>query len=401
MTNRGRFLASFAAIGASAAMPLRARAADAAPYPRPVARALILSGGGARGAYQAGIITGLAARAGVVDGEALRPYGLVCGTSIGALNAWFVATGQYGALRRAWKTLGASNIFALKSKYVTLDRPHSFIGARIRAALRLASGLTTHEMGIANSDTVLAWLQAHIDPQIPLVTPMIWSVTNLNTQSAEYFYRLPDSIAPTMSDRFMKALRYSLGEDAVIRKSSDATLHRELLASAAVPIVFDPVVLDMADGGTALYADGGIASNVTVAVARVISQALDIVLVDPPTQSHRYENAVDVTIGSYETMQRAIIESEMRHLYFESLAKRASRALSPGDASEIERRAPVLETLIRDLPATELAYKRPSGVLDASFASFDDQAKLDATFAIGEADSATPFTPYAWETFRA
>jgi hypothetical protein len=28
----------------------------------------------------------------------------MCGTSIGAINAWFVATGQYSALRKAWVT---------------------------------------------------------------------------------------------------------------------------------------------------------------------------------------------------------------------------------------------------------------------------------------------------------
>jgi NTE family protein len=113
---RRGFLAS---LGAATFAPL---ALEAAPAEEPtrqspisVSHALILIGGGARGAYEAGLIAGLAARGGIVDGEILAPYGMVCGTSVGAINAWFVATGQYAELRRAWHTLAAADIIRLKS----------------------------------------------------------------------------------------------------------------------------------------------------------------------------------------------------------------------------------------------------------------------------------------------
>ncbi len=365
-----------------------------------LSHALVMSGGGARGAYEAGIVSALASRAGVSDGRVLAPYGMVCGTSIGAINAWFVATGQYGGLRRAWKTLASENIFELKSKYVTLDKPHRFIGERIRAAIRLATGLTKNETGVARTQPVLEWMNRNIDPTLPVLIPLIWAVTNLTTRSPEYFYRLPTTMKGPMSTDLLRALRFTLGEGAVVREASDAILHRSLLASAAVPVVFDPVKLEMADGSIGMYVDGSIASNAMVSIARTVARTIHVILVDPPSQSQHYANAIDVVIGSYETMQRIMLESEMREVHFQTLGKRAIRRLAPSVTVELERSSPELETFFRDLPAVDLAYVRPEAPLPAGFASFDEQPKLDATFAIGEVDGRRSFVPYAWRRFR-
>src|ERR1700722_19684056 len=103
-TNRFEFLRTIGGATAAAALsspPLGTAAATGPAQGRKpfASHALVLSGGGARGAYQAGLACALAERSGVQDGQPLAPYGLICGTSIGALNAWFIATGQYSALR--------------------------------------------------------------------------------------------------------------------------------------------------------------------------------------------------------------------------------------------------------------------------------------------------------------
>ncbi len=376
--------------------------ADPAPAaaPKPVSHALILSGGGARGAYEAGIISALVTRAGVSDGQPLAPYGIVCGTSIGAFNAWFVATGQYAALTRAWQTLASENIFELKSKYVTLDKPHSFIGARIRAAIRLATGLTKNETGIARSEPVLSWMRRHIDPTTPVLMPMIWSVTNLTTHSPEYFYRLPPDLHGAIPAKLLRDLRFVLGQDVVVRQASDAILHRTLLASASIPVVFDPVKLQMANGATGVYVDGGIASNSNIAIARTVAEKIHVILVDPRSENEKYANAIEIVIGSYETMQRMTLESQMRDFYFQSLGRRAIGKLPSGVTTQLEDSSPILETFLHDLPAVDLAYMRPTAILPADFSSFDEQPKLDATFAVGAADGQRPFTAYEYRHFR-
>ena len=398
---RRGFLAS---LGAAALAPLAVGASPAetsiGQSPISVSHALILIGGGARGAYEAGLIAGLAKSAGIADGQILAPYGMVCGTSVGAINAWFVATGQYAALRSAWHTLAAADVIRLKSKYITLNRPHRFIGERIRAALRLAVGVFKNETGVARTQPVLDWMTQHIDPSRPLLMPMIWAVTNLTTQSPEYFYRLPPSFDPTMSAELRRVLRFTLGDNAVIREAPDAIFLRTLLASAAIPIVFDPVKLAMADGTEGLYVDGGVASNASVSIARVVARNIHVVLVDPVSQHETYKDIVDIVMGTYDTMQRKILEGDMRAVYVESLAKRARNRLAPDAREKLQSGSTVLETFFHDLPVVDLAYIRPRAALPADLSAFEDQPKLDATFATGEADSARGFTPYGWETFR-
>jgi len=81
--NRRAFLASAAAL---ASLPIAGEAAAPADpdHPGRLSRALVLSGGGARGAYQAGLIDYLRLSAQIPNGAPLRPYQLVAGTSIGA-----------------------------------------------------------------------------------------------------------------------------------------------------------------------------------------------------------------------------------------------------------------------------------------------------------------------------
>jgi NTE family protein len=402
MTRRRGFLAT---LGATALAPgsmaaVAAAAGAAPPIPAPVSHGLVMTGGGARGAYQGGLVAGIAARAGIADGQVLTPYGLVCGTSVGALNAWFVATGQYTALREAWHTIAAANVIQLKSKYVTLEKPHAFVAVRIRAALRLAAGVFEHETGVARSEPLLAWMAKHIDPSRPVLMPMVFAVTNLTTQSPEYFYLLPPSVKDAQSAELRRVFRLTLGPSAVIREATASILLQALLASAAVPVVFDPVPLAMADGSKGLYVDGGVASNASVLIARIFAKNIDVVLVDPPSQREVYANVFDIVMGAYQTMQRQILETEMRDVYFESLGKRARNSLAASAQVELQGGSSELQVFFRDLPVVNLAYMRPQQQLPADISAFDRQDKLDESFAIGEADAARGFTTYEWNTFR-
>jgi len=365
-----------------------------------VSHALVLSGGGARGAYQAGLICALAARAGIADGQPLLPYELMCGTSIGAINAWFAATGQYTALRRAWGSIARANIFEIKRPYAPLLHPHQFAPERLYAALRLISGITSHELGIARSEPVLRWMAKHMEPQTPVLSPLAWVATNLTTQTAEYFYRLPPSFAGQIPPRMQRALRLTLGKDVVIREASDAILHRSLLASAAIPVVFDPVRMPMANGTDGMYVDGSIASSAVVEIARNIAKNIHVILVDAPNRPTAYANAIAVAVGGYATMQRELLEVAMRDVYQQSQLTRSLHGLDLAVTIESRSTSPEVRTLLLDLPIVELAYVRPKSELPIGLTAFEDQHQLDEAFAIGERDALIGFTRYEWETFR-
>jgi predicted acylesterase/phospholipase RssA len=379
--------------------------AEAVPPTGPLAprrdfldRALVLSGGGARGAYEGGVIWQLAKAAGIADGQPLRPYGFVAGTSIGALNGWFVATGQYSRLYNLWHTIGSQDIIQLKPQFAKVTQAHAGVANRLISALRLL-GLTKNEQGVAETKPVLDWLKREIDENTPLVMPFVWAATDLTTQQPEYFYRVATGRGPAPEFIF-QSLRLTIGPHVVVREATNDILHRSLMASANLPFVFDPVLLPDRNGIERQYVDGGVASNSPVAVARTVAKAVDVVLLDPQLEHEFLPNATEIGLASFGTMQRKILETELRQTQFQSSAKAALERLDPAQIDALVRDSSELRVLLRDLPITTLAYLRPEKTLPVKVGAFDDQVHIDETFHLGETDVLRGFTPYDWATFQ-
>ena len=75
--------------------------------------ALILSGGGARAAYQVGVLRGVME----IHGRDQLPFDVICGTSAGAINAVFMAANAHRPrdgverLYRAWRGISAGDVY--------------------------------------------------------------------------------------------------------------------------------------------------------------------------------------------------------------------------------------------------------------------------------------------------
>jgi predicted acylesterase/phospholipase RssA len=395
---RSHFLLSAGALSVS---PAIASAAPATPPEdlEPLERVLVLSGGGARGAYEAGIVCALAARHGVTDGQPLTNYGGVCGTSIGALNGWFVATGQYSKLKELWYGISAQHLVRVKSKYEALRDPESGLFNRIASVVGLV-GLTDDQSGVAQSQPVLEWIQRNIDTQTPLVMPFVFAVTNLTQQRPEYFYMRPGAGGQELSERLTRALQLSLGPHTIVREATPDLVHRAIFASAALPVVFDPVQLPAGDGTVNSYCDGGVASNSPVGIAHSISRAADVVLLDPPFEPEpHYTDAIEVAYAVYGTMQRKILEVEMRNTYFQSLGKRSLERIPSQLLQTVVGKESPLNGFLRGVPATDLRFIRPQAVLDVSVVGFDDEVGIGKSFRTGWEDVGRGFSPYDWQTF--
>jgi predicted acylesterase/phospholipase RssA len=387
-------------LGASAfALPLLGASPTDVPD-EALARALVLSGGGARGAYQAGIIGALAATAGIRDGSPLQPYEVVCGASIGTLNGWFVATGQYSLLQQLWYTIARQDLISVKSQYAALHNPQSGVLDRAAAAFRLM-GLLRNQTALLNSEPVMKWIAREMDPETPLLMPLVFSVTNLTLQRPEYFYVRPQNAEGDIPKRVTHALRLTLGPHTVVREATPDLLHRALFASAALPLAFDPVEIPNPDGATNEYCDGGVASNSPVGIAHAVAHGADVILLDPPFEPDTtYNDAVEVIFGVYGTMQRKILETEMRNAYFQSIGKRTFAELGPQEVARAEHENPTLGRLMESVPFTTIRYVRPEKVLPLGVVDFDDEPSIYAAYKIGWEDSARGFTPYDWQTFQ-
>ena len=88
---------------------------------RPV-RGLVLMGGGARTAYQAGVLSAIAALLRLQPGQSgAFPFQVLVGTSAGALNAGFLASSAgrglatLDDLRRFWADLHSDSVYRLEA----------------------------------------------------------------------------------------------------------------------------------------------------------------------------------------------------------------------------------------------------------------------------------------------
>jgi NTE family protein len=76
------------------------------PVPSDASIALVLSGGGAKGAWEAGVATVLL--------EGGSPIRLIAGSSAGALNAAMLADGRMDHLQELWRTVTREQVYALR-----------------------------------------------------------------------------------------------------------------------------------------------------------------------------------------------------------------------------------------------------------------------------------------------
>ena len=277
--SRRALLHGAAALGALAAGTVPQAQAKAATAPR---RALVLSGGGSWGAYEAGAIAGL------VEAGQLDAYDVVCGTSIGTLNAAMVATGQGAQVRVLWATLAKLNILRAKREFAAIDQS-GMSPARAIAALRFLYGAVRGKVtGLIDPapmhDLIARYVTAPGGGIRPFTRPMLWTATNLATACGAGFMREatapPGRSFPTLAD-----LAPVDNLPSPVSLVNDIALVPALRASTAIPGAFDPVTVPQHDG---VYVDGGVLNNSPLDLAQMAGATdIDLVILTRPVTGQR------------------------------------------------------------------------------------------------------------------
>jgi predicted acylesterase/phospholipase RssA len=409
--SRERFLALAAAVSAALAPATAAAQPDATALPtatpqppltlnlpKRLKRSLVLSGGGALGAYEAGVIQSLVTAAGVGEGQPLPQYGIVAGTSIGALNSYLVATAQWSKLHDLWLSIAQQNVIRLKPEFAKMTDPASGIGTRIGKAIGLALGLFNNVQGVLDGQYLQQWLTSYFDLSRPVVTPFIWASTNLNLEGPEYFYLLPPGFSQEKLEFALQAMQRAVGPFVPLREVPLSTLIEHLRASAAVPLAFDPVTLAGPDDKPAPYVDGGVTANTPIAVARAVSSAVDAVLLNPVPKAAVYKSALDISMGTFNTMQRRMMEDALHLAYVQTLVLKTLKDGPKTLAADYARRANLdvaeLEAYADLLSDTEFHILRPKADLPLSLFGFDDAKGIQETYQTGVADGQVGFVPF-------
>ncbi|MGB7301460.1 MAG: patatin-like phospholipase family protein [Burkholderiaceae bacterium] len=205
---------------------------------------LLLTGGGARTAYQAGVLQGVAE----LTGPAGFPYRYLSGSSAGSINAAYLASRAEhwphaaGDLCEVWKNMSADKVFSTEM----LD--WYMRGARWISWLALSRFVSRQPDAILDNTPLIATLRGLIDT---------------------------DAIARNLSDGFFEVLgigasSYTTGRHVTFYQTrsgladwqsadrmavSQPITIRHLAASSAIPFVFSPVSLTL-NGKVEWFGDG-------------------------------------------------------------------------------------------------------------------------------------------------
>ncbi|MCG8591250.1 MAG: patatin-like phospholipase family protein [Proteobacteria bacterium] len=226
-----------------------------------IKRAIVLSGGGARGAYEAGvlrfILEDLPARLGHPPA-----FDLVCGTSVGAIHACYLAAtahethGHGDRLVNIWEDLEVDEVFRFSARDV-FRLPRRLLGVR-RVAEQLQAGRRPDRLfGLLDTQPLeqlvleaIPWRALRRNIRGGKIEAVCVAATQIATGRSVIFVERGDRTLPPWSD------------GANIRMQSIRLMPIHALASAAIPLLFPAVRV-----GARYYADGGLRLNTPLAPA--------------------------------------------------------------------------------------------------------------------------------------
>ena len=213
---------------------------------------VVLSGGGARAAYQIGVLRGVAR---ILGRSSANPFSVISGTSAGAINAATLATHAdsfrrgTARLTRLWRNIEVSSVYRADLATVSTHGMRWLSAVLIggRGPQRAASMFDNAPLGrLLKRELALSLVQKRIaEGQL---RALAINATSYTTGHAVSFFDGAPSIVPWQRTR-------RRGERATIR-----TEH--LLASTAIPFIFPAVRV-----GSEYYADGSMRQTAPLSAA--------------------------------------------------------------------------------------------------------------------------------------
>jgi predicted acylesterase/phospholipase RssA len=415
--SRSRFLSLVAALSAAGSSAAPAAAAVPPWYPlpppiKPSRRALVLSGGGARGAYEAGVLARLYENV-ETDGP---PFDIVCGTSAGAINAAFAARSTRASIdeaRKFWLEIPDAHIVDLidpvqhamlaadafrQSTQHGFPRKLKYL-ARANGELGAMGPLSDLKdtLGVVSEQPILDLVHKYPMSLDELRATLVITATNVTVLGSDAFYRFVGPTAVADEARFVDlGQKFKTAEQQILRgvharrvPLREETFIPAVIASTAIPGAFAPVSISDAAGNVSVYVDGGVANNTPVGLATDAGATdITVVFVDAPEEFEPPQpvNMLELMANCYNLMHQKIVEADLELVLAQNLMTqyREYRGLS----SLAQR---YLNTLGKEAwhPLT-LRLIHPRAALPVDVMGFNDPAGLKKAFEAGFADAAEP-----------
>jgi NTE family protein len=252
---------------------------------------IVLSGGGARGAYEAGVVAGIM--------EVLRPkrapFDVLCGTSVGALNAAYLASHAH---------LPDMNAAGLISQWQALE-----LNRHLRLDVRGVLGISrTFSRKRPLKDTTPALMPRYagrslLDPgalEAVISNAVNWSHLHSNVQSGRVRALIIAALQiangnTTLFAELTPGVEYRAGRDRRRIPVVDSISPDHILASAAIPLMFPARRV-----GSEYYCDGGVRFNTPIAPAiRVGARRLVVISLLAHTSASISEAPLEDRLQAY------------------------------------------------------------------------------------------------------
>jgi NTE family protein len=230
--------------------------------------AIVLPGGGARGAYEAGalsvLLPALHAR-----GEHIR---VICGTSVGAINAALLgsiadlpAEEQAETIMERWGKLRKGDVLApLVGPGLPLTALR-FVGELLELpGVRLASVMDPGPLR-ASLERWIDWLGLHRNVKAGVVDAVCVVASALTRGGPVAFVESDRAVPPPRAEGGLRYVRTQLAGEHV-------------RASAAIPLLFPPVEITSPRAAAGFYIDGGTRLNSPIAPALALGADKVIVI---------------------------------------------------------------------------------------------------------------------------
>lgn len=227
-------------------------------------RALVLSGGEAKGDGQAGAVYRLRER-----GWDWEHY---IGTSVGAMNGWMMATRQLGRLRELWHNIKNKDVYNGK-----LNAWH--------AAWRLLRGKNS----ILNTNPLKRLIDQNVD------------IRDMDSDRYNYECSVVDLDFGCVS-------YWGLGCLVENHLNDEAMLKKMIMASGTMPIIMPPV-----HHNTMQLVDGGLRDNTPL--KRAIDAGADLVTVviaSPPLQIFEHDSILHIASRTLQILMDELIEEDIK-----------------------------------------------------------------------------------------
>jgi NTE family protein len=248
----------------------------------PVRRALVFSGGGARGAYEAGVVRYLVDE---LPSRLGRPveFQIVCGTSVGAIHASYLAAtahegeGRGQRLVDFWTSMRVDEILPMSARDL-FNLPRRILGVRRQAEAMRDGEAPDRLYGLFKTTALekmvvdaIPWRKIRSNVRAGRVEAVALAATQIATGRVVIFIETQNRDIPRWT------------RDPTILPRPTRLLPTHALASAAIPLLFPAVRV-----ASTYYADGGLRLNTPLAPAVRLGadRVLVIALRQDPRQAH-------------------------------------------------------------------------------------------------------------------